>query len=119
MMDAREYFLVALLIGTIMASNSQIYHRFKEPQTKHTETVYYDNLGQQSKDPSVFKFQPVFEGNWVSNIPAQEFDEFTNSKGWARCQFAYRTLDPTSPKMFFLEIVDGVFFCRTRYTWIS
>lgn len=118
-MDAREYFLAALLIGTILASSSQNYHRFKEPQAENTRITSYKNLGQQSKDPSVFKYQPVFEGNWVSNLPAKQFDEYTNTKGWARCQFAYRSIDPSSSKMFFLEIVDGVLFCRTRYTWIS
>ena len=119
MMDAKDYFLAVLLIGTILASSSQNYPRFNELRSENTGSAYYKNLGQQTKDPAVFKYQTVFEGNWVSNLPTKQFDEYTNSKGWARCQFAYRSLDPSSPKMFFLELVDGVFFCRTRYTWIS
>lgn len=118
-MDAREYFLAVLLIGMVLASNSHNYRSFNELRTENTRSIYYKTLGQQTKDPAIFKYQPVFEGNWVPNLPSKQFDEYTNSKGWARCQFAYRNPDPSSTKMFFLEIVDGVFFCRTRYTWIS
>ena len=76
-------------------------------------------LEQGETEPQIFKFQPVLEGNWVSSGQTAAFGEFSNSRGWARCQFAYRSKDPSSTKMFFLEIVDGVDCCTSRCTWTS
>lgn len=108
-MDAKETFIVLLLTGTLLASKVETSLGFQianlEDDLLHGNNYY---LQQATPDPLVFKYQPIFEGNWISQVQNKQFNEFANTKGWARCQFAYRTPDPTSTKMFFLEVVDGV-----------
>lgn len=119
-MDAKRQFLFGLFLSMIISSRCLPIQIIQESDEEvQTEDLFLPYLGQQSTDLSLFKFQPVFEGNWVREGSDRQFDEFKNERGWSRCQFAYRTPDITSPKMFFLEIVDGVILCTTRFTWIS
>lgn len=122
-MEIRVCTLFILLLGYCLLQDSNHYtkariHGLNEPQ-RHDSIDVLEDLRQQNKDPPIFKNQPVMEGTWKANSPAAQFNEFKNTQGWGRCQFAYRTPEPTSTKLFYLEIVDGVLFCRTRFIWIS
>lgn len=113
MMDASLYVLLAVVVSAAHASDARSVAVLKGVRrTGQFKDFDYDNLGQHTADPLLFKYQPVFEGHWVGHSASPQFDEFSNQNGWARCQFAYKSLEPSSGKMFFLEVVDGVFFCR-------
>lgn len=109
-MDVKEQVLLALFFTTVLSSSRTIIHHFEQPyQGVLKQKNQQFNLGQQTDEPAIFKFQPIFEGNWIAEGSQKQFNEYENKKGWARCQFAHRTPDPSSTKMFLLEIVDGVF----------
>ena len=111
-MHVRESFLLVLLITGCLALSGPQREDFRQKKTdaviRGTSGQGLGNLGEPTKDPAIFKNQPIFEGNWASSLEGKSFGEFERRQGWTRCQFAYKTPDQSSAKMFYLEIVDGV-----------